>query len=153
MGKCALMAKLDMKATYGLVTVHPQDYLGWEFGGIYILMAQIGPKGFHGACRHVRVCEGVEHQCNLDIMLDACCSLGVPFSKEKLEGSSSCIAFLSIEIDTRSGVLQLSVETLPGYAKLSRTMVRTVDVPPKGIEVLNCATAACPPGSFLGHSF
>jgi len=60
-----------------------------------------------------------EHQCNLDIMLDACCSLGVPFSKEKLEGSSSCIAFLSIEFDTRSGVLQLSVETL---ARIRQTL-------------------------------
>jgi len=34
-----------------------------------------------------------EHQHNLDIMLDACCSLGVPLSKEKLEGPSLCITF------------------------------------------------------------
>jgi len=34
-----------------------------------------------------------EHQRNLDIMLDACSSLGVPLSKEKLEGPSLCITF------------------------------------------------------------
>jgi len=39
-----------------------------------------------------------EHQRNLDIMLDACSSLGVPLSKEKLEGSSSCIAFLGMRL-------------------------------------------------------
>ena len=53
-----------------------------------------------------------ECQLNLDIMLEVCRSLGVPLSKEKLEGPTPCITFLGIEIDTRAGVLRLPAEKL-----------------------------------------
>ena len=49
---------------------------------------------------------------NLGKMLTTCRDLGVPLAAEKLEGPTQCLTFLSIEMNTRNGILRLPAEKL-----------------------------------------
>ncbi len=49
---------------------------------------------------------------NLALILDVCKELGVPLAVEKVEGPTSTITFLGIEIDTMAGVLRLPQDKL-----------------------------------------
>ena len=48
----------------------------------------------------------------LDTVLRACADLGVPLALEKLEGPTSCLTFLGIEMDMDAGTLRLPREKL-----------------------------------------
>ena len=49
---------------------------------------------------------------NLELIVAVCRDLGVPLTREKLEGPSQCLTFLGIEIDTASSQLRLPVDKL-----------------------------------------
>ena len=55
-------------------------------------------------------CAPESDQCTrqLQLTLEICERLGVPLASEKLEGSTNCLTFLSIEIDTTMGVIHSS---------------------------------------------
>ena len=49
---------------------------------------------------------------NLDIIFQACEELGIPLAMEKLEGLTTRLVFLGIEIDTTSGLMRLPEKKL-----------------------------------------
>ena len=79
-------------------------------------------------CIHQRGVDGIFHylddflvmgppdsdtcKCSLDLLISECHSLGVPLAPEKLEGPSSVLIFLGIEINTCEGLLRLPAEKL-----------------------------------------
>ena len=142
LGKGALMAKLDIKAAYRLVPVHPDDrpLLGIEWQGSHYVDGMLpfglrsAPKVFTAVAdalewvirqRGVTV---VDHylddfvtlgrpaspECsqNLRTVLAVCEELGIPLAVDKLEGPADRLTFLGIEIDTQAGVLRLPPEKL-----------------------------------------
>ena len=142
LGTGALLAKLDIKAAYRLVPVHPDDrrLLGVEWDGSYYVDGALpfglcsAPKIFTAvadALQWAMLRSGVaavEHylddfitmgppgsqECreNLDRILAVCAELGVPLALEKLEGPTPRLTFLGIEMDTEAGVLRLPAEKL-----------------------------------------
>ena len=142
LGAGALLAKIDIKSAYRLVPVHPLDrpLLGVQWSGAYYVDGALpfglrsAPKIFTAvadALQWVMVDKGVSaidhylddfitmgpagsQECreNLDRILATCSELGVPLAADKLEGPSTCLTFLGIEIDTRSGQLRLPADKL-----------------------------------------
>lgn len=142
LGKGSLLAKADIKSAYRLIPVHPQDrkWLGmlWE-NRLYIdCMLPFGlrsaPKIFTAVadalewCVHRRGVEFLFHYLDdflvmgpaasdickhsLELLVEECSNLGVPLSPEKMEGPSSVLTFLGIEINTIEGILGLPAEKL-----------------------------------------
>ena len=140
LGNGTLMAKLDLKAAYHSVPVHPDDrpLLGtrWE-EAIYVDTAlpfglSSAPKIFSAvadALLWVMLVKGVkwalhylddfllfgrpqlrECQSALEICLQTCSELG--WEAHKVGGPSSCIVFLGIEIDSVNSQLRLPTEKL-----------------------------------------
>ena len=137
LGVGTLLAKLDVQAAYRLIPVHPDDrrLMGFCWQGAHYVDGML-PFGLRSApiiftavadalewiLRQRGVSE-VDHYLddfitmgppasqtcrrNLDIILHACEDLGVPLAMEKLEGPSTCLIFLGIEIDTTTGTLHL----------------------------------------------
>ena len=62
--------------------------------------------------------ESVECYHFLETMKEVCGRLGVPLAVEKVEGPSSCLTFLGIEIDTVEGTLRLPKEKLDHLMEL-----------------------------------
>ncbi len=136
------MAKLDVQAAYRLIPVHPDDrpLLGVQWGDAWYVDGMLpfglrsAPKIFTAVadalewCTRQRGVTEIDHylddfitigspgsstcQDNLTVILEACDSLGVPIAAEKLEGPTTCLTFLGIEIDTTVGVLRLPREKL-----------------------------------------
>lgn len=142
LGPGAKMAKMDIKAAYRMVPVHPQDrhLLGmkWE-NRVYVDAAlpfglRSAPKIFNAladALEWIAREQGVQdlwhylddfitcgsadsEDCcrNLELLVAVCCHLGIPLAKEKLEGPTTCLVFLGIVIDTVRGELSLPLEKL-----------------------------------------
>ena len=142
LGRGTLLAKLDIKAAYRFVPVHPQDrYLsGVEWGSAFYVDGTL-PFGLHSApkiftavadaLQWVLLDSGVtivdhylddfvtmgrpgspECQQNLDRILAICADLRVPLAAEKLEGPSHCLTFLGIELDTKAGIMRLPEDKL-----------------------------------------
>ena len=142
LGKGALMAKLDIKAAYRLVPVHPDDrpLLGIEWQGSHYVDGMLpfglrsAPKVFtavadalewvirqrgvtmvdHYLDDFVTLGRSASPECsqNLRTVLAVCEELGVPLAVDKLEGPADRLTFLGIEIDTQAGVLRLPPEKL-----------------------------------------
>ena len=142
LGRGALMAKIDIRSAYRLVPVHPDDrpLLGIEWQGNHYIDGMLpfglrsAPKIFTAVadalewCFRERGVTEVDHylddfitigppskptcQANLQIILDTSERLGVPLAAEKLEGPTSCLTFLGIEIDTWAGILRLPAAKL-----------------------------------------
>ena len=141
-GSGALLAKIDIKSAYRIVGVHPEDrwLLGmlWD-GGLYVDAAlpfglRSVPKIFMAladALEWIVRQTGVEvllhylddfllvggpasEQCrvNLRKLLDVFARLSIPVAMEKLEGPTTLLSFLGIELDTRLMVLRLPQEKL-----------------------------------------
>ena len=142
LGHGALLAKMDIEAAYRLVPVHPQDrpLQAVQWGGLIYIdpMLPFGlrsaPKIFNTVAdalewyvRH----QGVQHifhylddfivvgppgapYCNeaMATVLEACATLGVPVAKHKLDGPTTCLTFLGIEVDTMVGELRLPADKL-----------------------------------------
>ena len=137
LGPGALMAKLDIKSTYRIVPVHPQDrfLLGMRWNDhiyvdrVLLFGLRSAPKIFsaladalewivkdHGVKRlwlylddyiTCGAAESEECQFNLQLLKDICGHLGVPLAEEKVEGPTACLVFLGILIDTVQGELRL----------------------------------------------
>ena len=137
LGRGTLMAKVDIKSAYRLLSVHPEDrlLLGMEWQGLAYIDTTLpfglrsAPKIFTAVAdmlewvfqkrgvKHVRhylddfILLGPTHndtcQKGLDVVLETCECLGVPLALEKLEGPTTCLTFLGIEIDTITLELRL----------------------------------------------
>ena len=141
-GKGALLAKIDIKAAYRLIPVHPTDrpLLGIKWQGQLYLDAKLpfglrsAPKIFNSVAdalewryRQRGVTE-IDHYLddfitigppkseicanNLRVIKDVSSRLGVPLAEEKCEGPSTSIIFLGILIDTETKMLSLPREKL-----------------------------------------
>ena len=142
LGAGTLMAKLDVRAAYRLVPVHPDDrgLMGFQWRGALYIDGML-PFGLRSApiiftavadalewiFRQQGV-EEIDHYLddfitmgpsgsqvcgrNLDVIFQACEELGVPLAMEKLEGPTTRLIFLGIEIDTTSGSMRLPEEKL-----------------------------------------
>ena len=151
LGRGALLAKVDIKAAYRLVPVHPQDryLLGIEWDGAHYADGLLpfglrsAPKIFTAVAdalewmmRH-RGVAWVAHYLddfitmgppasavcgqNLERIRAVCGDLGVPLAVEKIEGPGSCLTFLGIEMDTQVGVLRLPADKL---ARVKETLAQ-----------------------------
>ena len=142
LGPGALLAELDIRSAYRLVPVHPDDrpLLGITWRGEVFVDGML-PFGLRSAPKiFTAVADALEwilRQCgvvavdhylddfimlgppdspicgvSLDIILLTCSELGVPLAMDKLDGPTSRITFLGIEIDTRAGILRLPEDKL-----------------------------------------
>ena len=142
LGRNSCLAKIDICSAFRIIPVHPQDrsLLCMRWGeGIYV-DSQL-PFGLRSAplifnayadalewilrdhgCHHIihylddflvlgpsnsAVC-----QTALRTMLSTCSSLGVPLAEEKIEGPSTCLSFLGIELDTSTMQARLPQDKL-----------------------------------------
>ena len=142
LGKGALLAKADIKSAYRLIPVHPQDriWLGMQWDnklyidGMLPFGLRSAPKIFTAVadalewCVHKRGVDYIFHYLDdflvmgppdsdmckrsLELLISECNTLGVPLAPEKLEGPSSVLTFLGIEINTSEGILRLPAEKL-----------------------------------------
>ena len=142
LGRGTLMAKIDIKAAYRLVPVHPEDrwLLGMQFEGADFMDTVLpfgmrsAPKIFNAVadalewvCRNEGVQEALHYlddfmvfgapdssECSdyLLILRSVFWRLGVPIAEHKTAGPSSKITFLGVEIDSQQLTLRLPEEKL-----------------------------------------
>ncbi len=148
LGRGALLAKVDIRSAYRNLPVHPDDRwllgLRWE-GGIFIdtvlpFGLRSAPKIFNSVAdtlEWVVQTAGVENVCHylddflvmgalgstqcdegLSVLLRTLEWLGFPVAVEKLEGPSTRLTFLGIEIDTEEMVLRLPARKLEALQSL-----------------------------------
>lgn len=153
-GPGALLVKADVKEAYRMVPVHPDDHhllaVMWE-GATYVDVAlpfglRLAPKIFSAvadAAQWIMAQRDIPHSLYYldDFVLvsseveDAKRSrrvlestfqeLGIPLEPSKLEGPSTCLTFLGIEVDTIAQQLRLPAEKLARLqAELNRAMGR-----------------------------
>ena len=132
-----LPAKLNVRSAFRLIPVHPDDrpLLGFQWQGVQYVDSMLpfglrsAPKIFTAVAdalewvaRQRGVLE-IDHylddfvtlgphatadcQRNLDIIIQTFTDLGIPLALEKLEGPTTCLTFLGIEINTLDGTLRL----------------------------------------------
>ena len=142
LGPDAEMAKVDIRSAYRIVPVHPQDrhLLGvmWD-GKLYVDAAlpfglRSAPKIFNAvadALQWMAEQHGIHDiwhyqddyitcgardsgECgfNLQMLLDICRHLGIPLAEEKIEGPTTCLTFLGIELDSTHGQVRLPQDKL-----------------------------------------
>ena len=140
-GRGALLVKADIKEAYRMVPVHPSDQLllgiGWNdriyidkmlpfglrsapiiFSAVadalqWILIKQGIPKLLHYLDDFILIAKVpaiAENQ--KQILISTCKRLGVPLEPSKLEGPTTCLTFLGIEIDTVALQIRLPEEKL-----------------------------------------
>ena len=142
LGPDCLLAKLDLRASYRVVPVHPDDrcLLGVRWKGAVYLDAALpfglrsAPKifsavadallwimfragvtvGLHYLDDFLVLGRAGKSECarNLERALAVCKVLGVPVAMHKVEGPASTLTFLGIEFDTVAGVLRLPEDKL-----------------------------------------
>ena len=130
LGQGSLLAKMDVQHAFRLVPVHPDDrwLLGMKWKEQYYIDTVLpfglrsAPKIFTALANALQwiICRQVAtwvanylddfvtlgklgtSDCahNQTIISDVCASLGVPLAPEKVEGPTTCLTFLGIEIDT-----------------------------------------------------
>ena len=147
-GRGALLVKADIKEAYRMVPVHPHDQhllgVSWQdsyyvdrmlpFGlrsapkifsavadGLQWIMVQNGISNLlHYLDDFILVADSVEHAITQkSILISSFHHLGVPLELSKLEGPSTCLTFLGIEVDTEAFLLRLPEEKL---AKLKQEL-------------------------------
>lgn len=142
MGRGARLAKVDIKSAYRLVPVHPEDrlLLGMAWDG-QVFVDSVLPFGLRSAPKifsaladalewvvrrsgaqsvmhylddFLIVGEPESRQCAIDLrrLLDTFSKLRVPVAPEKLEGPTTCLVFLGIELDTVQLCMRLSQDKL-----------------------------------------
>ena len=138
----ALLAKLDIESAYRIIPVHPDDrpLLGmmWK-GRLYVDTSlpfglRSAPKLFNALAdglSWILRAKGTRDQLHylddflfigapnteeckqaLECALSTCAILGIPVATQKVEGPSTCLSFLGIELDTQALQLRLPVEKL-----------------------------------------
>ena len=183
-----MLAKLDIKNGYRIVPVHPDDrrFLGMKWQGqVYVDAAlpfglRSAPKIFNAladALEWILRVHGVEHlwhylddflmcgapgsdKCmrNLQTMVDICRILGIPLAMEKLEGPSTCLVFLGIEIDSVLRELRLPLEKLERIQELLQSWLlkkRCIKRELLSIagQLQHAATVVRPGGTFIRRLF
>ena len=142
LGPGTQLAKIDIKSAYRIIPVHPDDrpLLGmlWE-DQLYVDAAlpfglRSAPKLFNAvadALEWIAKHLGIEflwhylddfitigrpetEECafSLHLLMDLCARLGIPLAIEKVEGPSTCLPFLGIEIDSVAQELRLPADKL-----------------------------------------
>ena len=141
-GRGALLAKVDIKSAFRLISVHPEDrpLLGIRWHGSTFVDNKLpfglrsAPKIFNAVADALEWCfqqagvstidhylddfitwgppAGQECHHNLETIKAVSDKLGVPLATDKEEGPTTRITFLGIEIDTNEGVLALPPEKL-----------------------------------------
>ena len=142
LGPGTLLAKLDIRSAYRIVLVHNDDRrllgLTWN-GGVYVdstlpFGLRSAPKIFNVVADALQwatqngkdhriyhylddfICIGAPSSkgCRraLADLIATCKALGIPIATEKLEGPSTTITFLGIELDTESMQIRLPQEKL-----------------------------------------
>ena len=138
-GRGALLAKLDIESAYRIVPIHPDDrsVLGMKWKGeIYIdtclpFGLRSAPKIFtaladalgwiftqHGVRDVIHYLDFLivgdpgSSECSvaLNVALELCGRLGVPIAEQKLQGPTTSLSFLGIEVDTMAMELRLPQE-------------------------------------------
>ena len=142
LGPGAQLAKIDVKSAYRVIPVHPDDRpllgMSWE-NHVYVDAAlpfglRSAPKLFNAVAdalewiaKHLGI-EFLWHylddfvtigrpqsdECafSLHLLIELCARLGVPLAIEKVEGPSTCLPFLGIEIDSIAQELRLPADKL-----------------------------------------
>ena len=140
-GRGALLAKVDIKSAYRILEVHPEDrHLGMQFEGL-LYVDSVHPFGlrsapkiftviadalewivtkavvrtlFHYLDDFLIVAHPASNQCREDmrLLLDVFAHLYVPIAEDKLEGPTTSLLFLGIELDSDRMVLRLPQEKL-----------------------------------------
>ncbi len=141
-GPGALMAKIDIKSAYRIVPIHPDDrwLLGMTWEGHVFVDATL-PFGLRSAPKiFTAIADGAEwvarargannilhylddffltgatssDECRvaMQTLLQVFEDLGVPVAQEKLEGQTTCLTFLGLEIDSSTMQLRLPTEKL-----------------------------------------
>ena len=153
-GPGALMAKIYIKSAYRNIPIHPDDrwLLGmvWD-GGIFVDAAlpfglRSAPKIFTAVAdaaewiaRSVGVRDVLHYpddfflvgpsssdECRADMhsLLQMFHSLGLPLAPDKLEGPTTCLSFLGLEIDTVAMELRLPTTKLTALQALIQSWLR-----------------------------
>ena len=166
LGPGALLAKLDVKSAYRLIPVHPADrpLLAFEWKGRAFVDGML-PFGLRSAPKiftavadalewivRARGVKNIDHylddfitfgaaggnECSraLQIICSTCAELGVPLAMEKLEGPSTCLTFLGIEVFTEAGVLRLPEEKLTRIRSALRQWARRISCTRRELESL-----------------
>ena len=148
-GRDTLLAKIDIENAFRNVPIHPDDrhLLGmmWD-NQLYIdttlpFGLRSAPKIFNAVAdglQWIALERGVtnldhflddfittgkphSHECqtNLQLLVDTCKILKLPLALQKLEGPTTCLTFLGIELDTSLLQLRLPAEKL---SRLQRTL-------------------------------
>ena len=144
------LVKLDVKSAYRIVPVHPADRhlsgVAWKgevfvdtalpFGLrsapiiflavadalLWVLLQRGVQKGVHYLDNFLFLgspnSEAGER--NRSVALETCEKLGVPVAVQKLEGPSTCLTFLGLELDTEAQKIWLSEEKLERVRGLIR---------------------------------
>ena len=139
-GRGALMSKLDIKEAYRMVPVHPDDWflLGMRWRGAYYIDTRLpfglrsAPKIFTAladALQWILLQRGLPNLLHylddflfvespgapgvaLEVACSTCAALGVPIAPEKLEGPTTCVTFVGIELDSSHLVARLPADKL-----------------------------------------
>ena len=182
LGTGTLLAKLDLKKAYRMIPVHPDDHalLGIKWGpNVYIDTAlpfglRSAPKIFSAvadALAWAMHCNGIQwHLHYLDdflfvgppkepvcaqalrTALDTCEELGMPVAFNKVDGPSTRLTFLGIQVDSGTGELSLPPpklqrikSTIQAWLSANRkaTTKRELQSP---IGLLSHAATVVPPG-------
>jgi len=141
LGTGCLLVKADIQEAYRIVPVHPHDQplLGVQWNGCMYIdkMLPFGlrsaPKIFSAIAdglQWILVQNGITHLLHYlddfifmaasvedasrqkDILVSTCTRLGIPLEMSKMEGPSTCLTFLGIEVDTVASQLRLPVRKL-----------------------------------------
>ena len=87
----------------------------------------------------------------LELMQQVCRELGVPLAMEKLEGPTTCLTFLGIEVDTMEGVLRLPQDKLSRLREaLAKWECRMSSPPPPAAALADWEEPETAPCSYLG---
>ena len=186
LGQGSLLAKLDLKSAYRMVPVSPQDQhlLGLEWRGtvfcdqalpfglrsapiIFTAVADglawaLHCSGLHSFIHYLddflfcgppasQICAGA-----LEVAVPLCARLGLPVAPSKVEGPSTTITFLGIEIDTVRQVLRLPQAKLSRLQEALREWTERSSATKRQLQSiigqLNHATAVVRPGrTFIRH--
>ena len=152
-GKGSLLVKTDIKEAYKMVPVHPEDQhlLGVEWEGTifmdktlpfglrsapkifsaaadaaqWVLHKEGVNKGLHYLDDYIFVAGDINSaRLQKSTLLNVFARLGIPVELSKLEGPSTCLSFLGIEVDT--GCLQLRLPSCKP-ADLIETLERCIE--------------------------
>ena len=179
-GKGCLMAKLDLQSAYRQVPVHPDDQpllcIEWQ-GVVYVDRAlpfglRSAPKLFTAVADGLSwalACEGLSDfihylddfflcaappaaicASHLNLAVSVCQNLGFPVAPSKVEGPSTVLTFLGIEIDSSAQELRLPAEKLRRLNSMLAEWLRKRSATKRELQsligLLNHAATVVPPG-------